>query len=189
MSSRDHGARRNDRYWGLVSAYVFALLSVQPFLGYGVDWWKQTLGGTSLAVTAWALVALGAGAMLAVAVRVLPRTRGVERLWLLFAVVLYGAGTLTAGAPQERLHYLGYGLMAVMLYVGLQGRTRSSTLSRFAFVGSLSLGSAIGLLDEGLQILWPRRYFDWKDVGMNALAVLLGLLVVLPAYRAAGRAD
>lgn len=183
------GSVGRDRYWPAVVGYVLALLAVQPFLGYGVDWWKETLGETSLEVTAYVAVAVGAGAILAVAARVAARTRAVERLWLVVALALYGAGTMTAGAPQERLHYLGYGLMAAMFYVGLRDHTASLTVSRHAFAGALVGGSAIGLLDECLQIAWPRRYFDWKDVGMNALAVLLGLLVTIPAYRAAGRRD
>jgi hypothetical protein len=49
------------------------------------------------------------------------------------------------------------------------------------------LGSLIGYADELLQILWPRRYFDWADVGMNIAAVGLRLLVAVPARRATGR--
>lgn len=182
-------ASAHGRYWTAVAVYVVGMLSVQPFLGYGVDWWKASLGETSLAVTAWVVVGLGGLAMLGIALRIGPRASRLERVWLVVALPLYAVGTMTAGAPQERLHYLGYGLMAAMFYVGLRGRTTAPSLSRFAFAGAFLGGSAVGLLDETLQIFWPRRYFDWKDVGMNALAVLLGLLVTLPTYRAAGRRD
>jgi hypothetical protein len=48
-------------------------------------------------------------------------------------------------------------------------------------------GSSIGFLDELLQIIWPRRYFDWADVGMNVVAVGLGLLVAIPTWSALNR--
>ncbi|MCH2279365.1 MAG: VanZ family protein [Vicinamibacterales bacterium] len=53
--------------------------------------------------------------------------------------------------------------------------------------GVFLAGSSIGLLDELLQIIWPRRYFDWADVGMNVVAVGLGLLVAIPTWSALNR--
>ena len=77
----------------------------------------------------------------------------------------------------------------MILYYGMaRDRTpgeRGATVVPVA--GALVAGSLIGLADELLQILWPRRYFDWADVGMNVVAVGLGLLVAIPAWRAVNR--
>lgn len=168
-------------YWTTVGAYTVGMLLIQSFMGYGIDWFKANLGEALLDATAYGLVGIGAVAGVAVGWRLWPRTRTLERLWLGGALLLYGAGTLTARYPQERLHYLGYGILAWLVYFGLAGRTRHAVV--FTALG----GSAVGLLDELLQIVWPRRYFDWADVGMNVLSVLLGLLAAIPAWRASRR--
>jgi VanZ family protein len=104
---------------------------------------------------------------------------------------LYGLGTLTARFPQERLHYLGYGLLAGLLYAGWRGVASAAAATtaggsewlRPALLTVL-VGSGIGLLDELLQILWPRRYFDWADVLINVLSVAVGVIVAIPVVSA-----
>ena len=108
------------------------------------------------------------------------------------ALMLYGVGTFSARNPQERLHYLGYGLLAMLLYVGFvrlfetdKERGGGSVFAPAA--AALVVGSLVGYADELLQIIWPRRYFDWADVGMNIVAVGLGLLVAIPVWNALRR--
>jgi VanZ family protein len=54
-------------------------------------------------------------------------------------------------------------------------------------IAAFLVGASIGLIDELLQIAWPRRYFDWADVAINGLSVGLGLLVAIPLWRALQR--
>ena len=112
------------------------------------------------------------------------------------ALAVYGLGTLSARNPQERLHYLGYGLLAVLLYIGFardpsRRRASQQAVAPGGFLvpalAALVVGSGIGMLDELLQIPWPRRYFDWADVGINVLSVGLGLLVAIPVWSALER--
>jgi hypothetical protein len=166
-------------------------------MGWGIDLFKELWGVGALEVVAYALVAVGAAAVLWLGSRVWTRCTLAERAWIAVALVAYGVGTMSARNPQERLHYLGYGMLAALLYVGF-ARDRQAPRSdenddgvpagalvpaALAFV----LGSLIGYVDELLQILWPRRYFDWADVGMNIVAVALGLLVAGPVWRATRR--
>ena len=207
--------RAASRYRLGVGIYVVTLLSVQSFMGVGIDWFKETWGETTLEVVAYVLVAVGAAAILAVGAKLWPRTTTFDRIWIFAAAGLYAAGTLSARSPQERLHYIGYGALAGLLYFGFAEHGRSP--HRPAAAGSeadvsdtglerpdpsahrrglgsgswwalaavvLLVGGGIGLLDEVLQIWWPRRYFDWQDVGINLLSVALGLLVAVPAHRA-----
>ena len=182
-------------YWILVTIYVVVLLSAQSFLGYGIDLFKETWGATALSRTAYALVALTGLVVVILGAR-LWRLTTVRDRWLIAAsLLIYGAGTMAARFPQERLHYVGYGLLAGLLYAGWRGTASDSTGEQgerhprwirpalLAFV----VGSAIGLLDELLQILWPRRYFDWEDVQINVLSVIVGVLVAIPVVNALQR--
>ena len=54
-----------------------------------------------------------------------------------------------------------------------------------AYAAAAGAGAAIGYGDELLQGILPGRYYDLRDVAMNALGAVLGILV-LAAARAGG---
>ncbi len=183
------------RYWLAAAAYTVSLLLTQSVMGYGIDGFKALWGEDALEVVAYLIVGAGAFIVVAAGWRLWGRCSPGERAWVAVALVLYGAGTLTARYPQERLHYLGYGVLAVILYVGF-ARDRGAKNPSAApgnqaplqpAAAAVLLGSTVGLADELLQIVWPRRYFDWSDVGMNVVAVVLGVLVAIPLWNAVRR--
>jgi len=184
---------RTRSYWALVTAYVVVLLSAQSFLGYGIDVFKETWGEAALNRTAYALVALGGLVVMVLGARLWRFTTVPERCLIALSMLIYMAGTMAARFPQERLHFVGYGLMAGLLYAGWIGTAGSpdEPVGQPGWIGpaflALVTGSAIGLLDELLQILWPRRYFDWADVGINVLSVAVGLLAAIPVVSALQR--
>lgn len=185
---------RTRSYWGLVSIYVVVLLSAQSFLGYGLDFFKETWGDAALNRTAYALVAAGGLVMAFLGARLWRLTTVRDRWLIAMSMVIYAAGTMTARFPQERLHYVGYGLLAGLLYGGWKPTTGAPSEETGQHPGwarpallALVVGSAIGFLDELLQIVWPRRYFDWEDVKINVLAVAVGVLVAIPVVNALQR--
>jgi hypothetical protein len=181
-------------FWILVTLYVVVLLSAQSFLGYGIDFFKATWGEAALNRTAYVLVASGGLFMVVLGTRLWRLTTVRDRCLIALSLLLYAAGTMTARFPQERLHYVGYGLLAGLLYAGWKNpasASREEPARRPAWIRpvllALVVGSAIGFLDELLQILWPRRYFDWEDVRINIVAVAVGVLVAIPLVNALQR--
>ncbi len=85
-------------------------------------------------------------------------------------------------SPEEKLHFLEYGAVAVLAFWA--GPVRSSGLVRLSFAALFTL--AAGWLDEGIQALLPNRYYDLRDVGFNALAGVMAL-ASLALIRAAQR--
>lgn len=88
-----------------------------------------------------------------------------------------------AVAAVERMHFLLYGLLAVLLVRGF----------RRWLCGPVSLGAwtlvAVGFcafLDEGLQWVLESRVGELYDVGLNLYAGLAGLLVALGAFPRGG---
>jgi|TARA_B100000959_G_scaffold281382_1_gene345313 hypothetical protein len=177
------------QYWWGVTLYIVVLLLSQSMMGLGIDKFKELWGVSALEVVSYSIVVLGAAGVGWAVWKVLARCTTGERVWILIALVAYGIGTWAARSPQERLHYLGYGLLAILLHRGFaRSHTKSGGRSTLVLVsGALLVGSSIGFLDELLQIVWPRRYFDWADVGMNIVAVALGLLVAVPTWSALNR--
>lgn len=91
--------------------------------------------------------------------------------------VIGAAGTATFVAasflrlPEERLHFVEYGLLAALVHEALgQGRARHVGL------WTVTLTAAAGLGDELIQGILPNRYFGWRDVALNAGA---GALVAI----------
>jgi len=191
--SKESPAGDGRRYWIGVGVYVVVLLAVQSVMGLGIDKFKELWGVGALEVVAYLIVGVGAGCVVAVGARLWSHFSAAERAWIAAALVVYGFGTLSARSPQERLHYLGYGLLAVLLYIGFardrgERRAQPGESAANAFLApvlaAFVVGCGVGLLDELLQIPWPRRYFDWADVGINVLAVGLGLLIAIPVWSA-----
>ncbi len=71
--------------------------------------------------------------------------------------------------PEEAVHFLEYGLLSFLLFRAL--RNHFSDISIYS--SALFLGALVGIFDEILQWITPGRYWDFRDVGLNALAVLL----------------
>ena len=123
--------------------------------------------------------------------------------WRLFAIragwrALVTAGVIGAGylalltaipmMPEERLHFLEYGVVAALIYLALCERRarlvetgidvgdRVARLQPFA-TAVVSTG-IIGWLDEGIQAILPNRVYDVRDVTFNAVAALISVASV-----------
>ena len=95
--------------------------------------------------------------------------------WLGVVAFIYAKQTwhLKSQSPTEALHFVQYGVMYILFLRALLHRTHDGVV----FVSALCLTSVCGNLDEIVQWLTPRRYFDWRDVGLNAFSgTMMGLL-------------
>jgi hypothetical protein len=100
------------------------------------------------------------------------------RGWVVVATA--GAATLVAASflrlPEERLHFVEYGLLAALVHGALSQRQ-----ARHVGLWTVMLTAAAGLGDELIQGILPNRYFGWRDVALNAgagtlVAISLALL-------------
>jgi VanZ family protein len=172
------------RLWILVAVAVAAIfLSLYP-LQFALNWLRErnllrlTIGAL------FALVAAGAVAWLA-------RHRAGLREWLVLvlAAVVYAAFATSLDVPQERLHLVQYGGLALLLEAAFAERERSAgrgPAGRRSVFRALATASAIGLADEIVQGALPNRQYDTRDVIFNALSAGLALLTTA-ALRVAAR--
>lgn len=75
--------------------------------------------------------------------------------------------------PVERIHLMEYGVLGCLAHRAL--RHRCAGRERFLLAVLITLN--LGLGDELIQGLLPRRFYDPKDVMVNAVSGLLGVLV------------
>jgi len=99
---------------------------------------------------------------------------------LLFLVMIgYFFGMTLLSIPEERLHFIEYGVLAFLIYRALILDFKNGRSYFAAFV----ITSFIGLGDEGIQYLLPNRYYQFKDVCLNSASAVLGLALVYVIYR------
>ncbi len=159
--------------WGWVALCSLVIFSIVPLARLIQNFVSTRWGRTAFGFA----VLAGVGAFfLAVANYLLFRLkiRSFSRyLWLAGVLGLYIYFTLKLWrAPEEAVHFLEYGLLGLLLFRALSLTVRDKTVYLTAFL----CGSLVGTVDEILQWLTPGRYWDFRDVGLNALAA--GLIQV-----------
>ena len=168
------------REWVVLAAYTAAIYA---FLPYGPRF------GLALVRTRFGAWLLGPGIGLAAAVAgvgvmlVLWRRRA--PLWAFVALagagVAYGLALSWLRAQHlERTHLPEYGIAAWLAWRAIVPLVPAALPS---YAAAAVLASAIGLGDELLQAITPGRVYDIRDVAMNALGAVLGM-VVIAAVRA-----
>ncbi len=78
--------------------------------------------------------------------------------------VAYALVILPMKSPEEKIHFIEYGVVALLAYASFH-----RYVAAFVFV------AAAGWIDEGIQALLPSRYYDLRDVAFNAAAGLMAL--------------
>ncbi|NCA81883.1 MAG: hypothetical protein EOM72_03975 [Opitutae bacterium] len=69
--------------------------------------------------------------------------------------------------PEEAFHFVQYGGLSLLLFRALSHRLPDPSIYAVATL----IGAAFGIFDELIQWVVPQRYFDYRDIGINAFAV------------------
>lgn len=71
--------------------------------------------------------------------------------------------------PEESLHFVQYGVLSLLVYRALRHRLSDPSI----YLAAAMIGCLCGIADELIQWIVPRRFFDYRDIAINAVAVLL----------------
>ena len=158
------------RAWALCLGYVAAVYASLPFARGAVIALRER-GLLSGLMTLLFFVAAAA-----IAHHVVFDVRLSDRV-AFFALVLLAAaiGSLVLGlsVPEERIHFLEYGLLAVLARSAWARHLRPGA----AYAAAWALATLAGWGDEALQGLLPERVYDLRDVAINSVAAFLALAV------------
>ncbi len=102
---------------------------------------------------------------------------GYVLLLIVLSGYVYGLTTITY--PEEKIHFVEYGILAYLVFRALRLDHGAWT----AYAGAFALTAALGWADEGIQHLLPNRYYQTSDVALNAVSGLLGLILVYAFQR------
>ncbi len=94
------------------------------------------------------------------------------RQWVILlalAALFCGGAWHLRGNAEEAMHFVQYGVLSWLLYRAYADRYGD----RGAFACAALLGAMLGVFDEVIQWAVPRRYFDYRDIAINAGSVWL----------------
>ena len=149
----------------LCAAAIFLVVptarAIQKFVGE--RWGRSFFGYLVIAVVAATFLGVLSWLMIRLKIRAVS-----NYIWLAACAALYLYFTLKLWRnPEEAVHFLEYGLLGFFLFRAW----RLIVLDKAVYLISFLTGTIIGTFDEILQWLMPGRYWDIRDVGLNALAV------------------
>lgn len=170
-------SRRETRLWIAAAILVLFTYSTLYVARFATDWLRERglLYATLVLVFA---VVLGA------ALRGVVRLRPGRWEWavLLAIGLVYGLLFRVLHRAEEAMHFIQYGILGGLIYAALVERRRGlgpgGSARRFPALSAIFLTLALGWLDEGIQYVLPNRYYDLRDVALNAAAGLLAILAM-----------
>ncbi|QFU74493.1 VanZ family protein [Halioglobus maricola] len=152
------------RLWALIWSYIFLTYATLPVMRPLLRALKTNVGLESLAILVNASLLLAALGLVLLALR-----KGVTTTVLaLLPLLTIAAIASQLSIAEERMHFLQYGLLGVLVVATGRARTWGLWLAMLVFV------AAVGALDELIQWWLPNRVGDWRDVAFNSAAGLLG---------------
>lgn len=88
-------------------------------------------------------------------------------IWLTLVSGAYVYFTLKLWkSPEEAVHFIEYGILGFLLFFAFRHHIDDKGIYLVAFLA----GSLVGIFDEIIQWIVPDRYWDFRDVGLNALS-------------------
>ncbi len=153
---------------------VFTVLTIYFTLGFAVKWFRF------LQASGWGdgIFLLGCGLILVFIVTrgmtVIPNWK--EMVVALGIAVFYSVTLAYIRYPEERIHVIMYGVVALLIYAALLERSayggRITTIS----IVVIAVTTALGAMDELLQLVLPNRVFDVHDILYNTLASVMAVI-------------
>ena len=156
--------------WLWVGAWIFFIYASIP-LARTIQEYIRDLGAK--AVFLW-ITYLAFGLATIAVIRAVRRKQISLSPWqaLILLLILGAFSWLTWSLrknPEEALHFVQYGVLSLLIFRALLRHISDWSI----YILAAMLGTFFGILDEIIQWLIPDRYFDYRDIGINALAVWL----------------
>ena len=164
--------------WAALGAYVAAIYSSLPFAPRWGLRFLRTAPGSWFLGPGLALVVVAGAAVLVLALR---RRRAPARAYAALAVAATGyalAFSWLSAQRLERTHLPEYGIAAWLAWRAVAPLVPGPLAG---YAAGAALAAAIGYGDELLQGIVPGRYYDIRDVAMNALGAVLAVIVIAAA--------
>ena len=166
--------------WLPVVLWIAVIYTTIGFVRDLREWYVARWDPVFIAWAVAAVLVIAAAAAAIVLRNRVPDLRPGAGWWLAgLTLVLVGWTFSLRRSPEEAVHFIEYGALALLLHRAL----RPVVPGALVFVAGALVGAIVGTTDEVIQWFSPSRYWDWRDIVLNTGAggvVQLALWRVLP---------
>jgi hypothetical protein len=167
------------RPWILVTLWVLVIYTTIPFVRALREWFVARWSPLLISWAVAAVIVVAAVVTLALLARRAGEFRPGALPWIIAVATVMVLWTFSLRrSPEEAVHFLEYGVLALLLHRALRPFIPDASV----FVAGALLGALVGTVDEVIQWISPSRFWDWRDLVLNAGA---GVLVQLALWRIA----
>jgi len=166
-----------------VSWLLFALWSLVIFVTIPIartlqEFVRQHWGRETFTYVVIAVVVLAAVTAILYRLRLSVSTGG--PVWLAFISMIFIGYTIRlSAAPAEAVHFLEYAVLGLLIYRALTHRVKDASI----YFMALMIGAMVGIMDEAVQWVTPKRFWDLKDIWLNFFAVGLTQVAIVKGLR------
>jgi hypothetical protein len=183
--------RREIKFWIFIYIYILIIFLTIPFAPFLIQFIRNIVGEKNYGYFVSAVIFLFLFLIFRFSQFQSLTLRG--KFWLLFLTFSGILIVLFMEIPAERIHFLEYGFLGFLLVKAFEsGNPNSNTKYFLALISGAILGLSDELFQGVLQVqnIFPhiRRYFEWRDVFMNAFGVFLGVVFYFYVWKG-GRKD
>ena len=168
--------------WLYVAIWTLCVFSVIPMARLIQKYVYQTWGRElfTYGVISVTMIALAVSIIYVYRLRLNSRT---SYFWLIAVAGIIFAYTLALGKqqPEESVHFILFGVLGVLVYRALTHRLKDFSI----FLAGAIICSCIGIIDEFIQWMTPRRLWDLRDIGLNLFSSALVQVAIAKGLRPA----
>ena len=165
--------------WAVVFFIYFLALFSSPLFNQAIIQLGQNTVNTSLNLTVSVIIGLVFIWFLAYLIKKADRTAVSSYAWLSVFFIITVFFLFKVETAKERLHFLGYGILSLVLYRAL--RHKVGTLMLYVWASVIIIVFAV--LDENLQRLLGTASFELTDIGIDCLSGLSAQLLIILVAR------
>ena len=161
---------REKRLWGVA---LLVILTIYSTLGVVEDWLQPIQN------SGWSTEIFLSGCFL---IFVFVVTQGMnavpgwkEIIIALIAGVVYLIVLRNIDFPEERMHIIMYGVVALLIHAALLERFATRSRNLVSAVIVIAVTACLGTIDELIQMMLPSRVSDVRDIEYNVLAAIMAV--------------
>ncbi len=158
------------RCWIVVALWVIILLLTIPLARRLTDYTRDILGDNAFGYIVIAIIIISTLFLLVRLKHTTTELKPKNIVWIVSCAVFLVAYTFSLWSnPIEAIHFIQYGVLAVLLFNALSWRHPNMLI----YIAVVLATASVGIIDETLQWLMPNRVWGLDDIGINVMAAIV----------------
>lgn len=166
--------RRRRWAWGLVFSWTLVIYLTLAVARDIWEYFQDIFGAPTLSIATIIAFAVS-GVLILLYVALYEKQRRLSAYIALVVIAgIYAFFLTEVKSPVERVHFLEYGVLGLLVYRAIS----TDVKNRYVYLWSALVVFGFGFIDEVIQGILPKRYYDVRDIMMNGAGGVLALALI-----------